>query len=155
MLPLALKLEALGSVALSKIQHHFANNASTEDQLQELDNFLLPSYEARSTYTTTQKLGPFYKKVNRGLGVRKLSTIYRITRISHLVSMLNNYNNNFKFIARYSLELDIKKRGVHRSAESGNFLGFACDESGNFKSISKEDSASHLIGRIYVILYVS
>ena len=43
--------------------------------------------------------------------------------------MLNNDDNDFKFIARNSLELDMKKRGVHRSAESGNFFGFVFEES--------------------------
>ena len=90
-LPLALKLEALENVALSKIQHHFANIAFTEEQLQEL-NKLLASF-LRTTFhihnnTTVRTL--LQKKQIGGLGVRKPSTIYRITRVSHLVSMLNN-----------------------------------------------------------------
>ena len=134
LLPLALKLEALESVALSKIQHHFANTAFTEDQLQDLDklltSFLRNAFHIHNNTTVRTLL---QKKQIGGLGVRKPSRIYRITRVSHLVNMLNNVNDNFKYIARHSLELDMKKRGVRRSAESRNFLGFACDESGKLQ----------------------
>ena len=99
LLPLALKLEALESVALSKVQHHFANTAFTEDQLQELDK-LLASF-LRNTFhihnnTTVRTL--VQKKQIGGLGVRKPSTIYRITRVSHLVSILNNDTNELNLI---------------------------------------------------------
>ena len=131
LLPFALKLEALESVALSKIQHHFANTTLNENQLQELDrllaSFLRNSFHIRNN-TTIKTF--FQKKQYGGLGVRKRSTLYRITRVSHLVSMLNNDNDNIKYIARHSLELDMRKRGVRRSTENRNFLGFACDNLG-------------------------
>ena len=50
-----------------------------------------------------------------------IPTIYRITRVSHLVSMLNNDND------------DMRKRGVRRSTENRNFLGFACDNLGKLQ----------------------
>ena len=118
LLPLALKLEALESVALSKIQHHFANNAFAEDQLQDLDklrgSFLQNTFHIHNNTAVRTLL---QKKQVGGLGVRKPSTIYRITRVSHLVSMLNNDNDNFRHIARHSLELDMKKRNVRLCRE--------------------------------------
>ena len=37
LLPLALKIEALGTTGLSKIEHHFRNTLITEEQLQKFD----------------------------------------------------------------------------------------------------------------------
>ena len=39
-LPLALKIEALGTIALSKIEHFFPNISFTEKNLAELDKLL-------------------------------------------------------------------------------------------------------------------
>ena len=36
-LPLALKIEAFGTMALAKIEHHFCNMYITEEQLNEFD----------------------------------------------------------------------------------------------------------------------
>ena len=47
-----------------------------------------------------------------------------------LVNMLNHSNENIRFVARNSQELDMKKRGVVRSRTENNFLGYAVKENG-------------------------
>ena len=93
-LPLALKIEALGTMGLSKIEHHFSNMLITEEQLQEFDRVTVSCLKKILNCTKM-----FLKKQHGGLGIRKPSTIYRATRINFLIKMLNHLDNNFRFIA--------------------------------------------------------
>ena len=70
----------------------------------------------------------FLKKDKGGLGVRKPSLIYTAARPGFLVNMLNHSNENIRFVARKSLELDMKKRGVVRLRTENNFLRYAVKE---------------------------
>ena len=87
-LPLALKLEALESVVMSKIQHHFPNTNISEELLQEFDkaqtSFLRHLFDI---YTNTTVRTCYMRKQLDGLGVRKPSIVYRATRINHLVKI--------------------------------------------------------------------
>ena len=65
-----------------------------------------------------------------GLGIKKISDTYYVTRISFLLKMLNHEVVDFKMVARESLKLDMAKRGVHRSDEPTNFLGYEVNEDG-------------------------
>ena len=47
-----------------------------------------------------------------GIGVKRVSDVYRTTRLAFLVKMLNHDLPQFRNIARESLRLDIDKRGV-------------------------------------------
>ena len=105
-LPLALKIEGLGTMGLSRIEHHFSNTLVTEEQLQEFDKITVSCLRKifnLNNNTTTRTM--FLKKQHGGLGIRKPSTIYRATRINFLIKMLNHPDNNFRFIARNSLSL--------------------------------------------------
>ena len=75
----------------------------------------------------------FQKKKRLGIGVRKPSRVNRSVRISHLVNMLNHENENIRFVARNSLQLDMKKHGVNRTTDDENFLGFPCENIGKLK----------------------
>ena len=44
--------------------------------------------------------------------------------------MLNHQEVNIRFVARNSFRLDMEKRGVRRSSEERNFLGFKCNNKG-------------------------
>ena len=130
-LPLALKIEALGTMGLSKIEHHFSNTFITEEQLQDFDKVLISCLRKifnLNNNTTTRTM--FIKKQHGGLGIRKPSTIYKATRINLLIKMLNHPDNNFKFIACHSLALDFMKRGIPRSQADNNFLGYSVKENG-------------------------
>ena len=73
-----------------------------------------------------------------GLGVKQLSFVYYSTRIAFLVKILNHDVEKFSFIARESLELDMKKRNVTFVAfQRRNFLDYELDENGalNCKSV--------------------
>ena len=48
--------------------------------------------------------------------------------------MLNHENENIRFVARNSLQLDMKKRSVNRTTDDENFLGFACEITGKLKT---------------------
>ena len=74
---------------------------------------------------------------------------HRSVRISHLVNMLNHENENIRFVARNFLQLDMKKRGVNRTTDDDNFLGFACENTG--KPTLKVGSVSSLTGPNSVI----
>ena len=134
-LSLALKLEALECMAMASIQHYFANTYIDEDHLHKFDKvltaFLRKSF---SIYTNTTVRTMFQKKKSGGIGVRKPSRVYRSVRISHLVNMLNHENENIRFVARNSLQLDMKKRGVNGTTDDENFLGFACANTGKLKT---------------------
>ena len=62
-LPLALKIEALNSMALSKIEHFFPNINFTEDNLAELDKVLTSCLRKMfNIYTNTTVRTMFIKK---------------------------------------------------------------------------------------------
>ena len=54
----------------------------------------------------------FIGRLQGGLGIKKPSNVYRATRISNLVNMLNHEEENIRYIARESLSLDMRARGV-------------------------------------------
>ena len=44
--------------------------------------------------------------------------------------MLNHQEVNIRFVARNSLRLNMENRGVRKSSEEHNFLGFKCNNKG-------------------------
>ena len=62
-LPVALKIEALGTMALSKIEHYFPNINFSEDNLAELDKVLMACLRKMfDIYTNTTVRTMFVKK---------------------------------------------------------------------------------------------
>ena len=132
-----IKLEALEVIALSKIIHHFANTQLTEQHLNELDTLLVKSLrKILSLNHSTTVRTCFQPKSKGGLGVRKPSIVYTATRIAHLVHMLDHPKLNIRFVARNSLSIDMKKRGVVkvRSSVISNLLGYKCKENGSIET---------------------
>ena len=74
--------------------------------------------------------------------------------------MLNNDNDNIKYVARNSLSLDFSKRGAQRSTEENNFLSFKMTASGNLETHVKGGFAvqsdwhqlCHLVSKVGVRL---
>ena len=149
-LPLALKLEALELVVMSKIQHHFPNTNISEELPQEFDkaltSFLRHLFDI---FTNTAACTCYIRKKLGGLEVRKPSIVYRATRINHLIKMLNHIDDNIRYIAKNSLELDMKKRGVKKTMCDPQFLGYECKEDGKLKTNVK--GGFYQIGPIYAI----
>ena len=137
-LPLALKIEALGTIALSKIEHFFSNISFTEENLAELDKLLIlcsrKNFDIYTNTTNTTARTMFMKKQYGGLGIRKPSVVHRATRISFIVNVLNHENQNIQNGARNSLGLDFAKRGARRSVDYSNFLGFETHASGHLET---------------------
>ena len=129
--PLVIKIQALEMIAMSSIYHHFYNTRIMELELQGFDAVLvkyLPIIFGLNHSATVRSC--FQSKQNGGLGIRKSSIVYRATRISHLLAMLNHKEENFRFVARNSLQLDMNKRGVSRTTNENSFLGFKQKENG-------------------------
>ena len=130
-LPLALKASALNNMALVKILHHFYNTRLTEEQLEDIDKSVTKTVrEMYALYTTTTNLVIYLPREYGGIGVKKVSDVYRTTRLAFLVKMLNHDVPQFRNMARESLRLDMVKRGVPLSENSDNFLGYDLNANG-------------------------
>ena len=129
---------------MSKIQYHFPNTYITDEKLSEFEkalaSFLRKVFDL--THSTTVKT-MLLKKQFGGIAMRKPSVVYRTCRICHLIKMLNNDNESIKFIARNSLEIDFIKRGIHRSVDENNFLGFLSKQVGQLNTNIKGGFWSH------------
>ena len=53
--------------------------------------------------------------------------------------MLNHQEVNIRSVATNSLRLDMEKRGVRRSSEQHNFLGFKCNNKGIIETNIKDE----------------
>lgn len=84
-LPLIMKLEAIGQVALSKIQHLFANVHVPRKVLHDLNNKTVQrvrEWFGLNTHTTRDVI--FHTQREGGFGVPDIEWTYISTRLSHL-----------------------------------------------------------------------
>ena len=72
----------------------------------------------------------YQPEVKGCFGVRLPSIVYHASRIAHLISMLNHEEENIRFVARNSLELDMHKRNISRVYHGRNCLGFEIKDDG-------------------------
>ena len=130
--------------------------------LAELDKVLTACLRKMlNIYTNTTFRTMFMKKQFGGIGIRKPSTVYRATRISFLVNMLNHENDNIRYVARNSLSLDFNKRVAERSIEEYNLLGFSTTAKdnlkthfkGGFRDKSDWPQLCHLLSKVGVRLH--
>lgn len=108
-----MKIHALCEIALSKIQHLFANVHIAKKILKELNNktvSVVRQWLGLNTHTTRSTL--FANRSVGRLGVPKLEWIYTASRINHLLHMLNNDDPTVPTMACNSLLLDLQKRKV-------------------------------------------
>ena len=137
-LPVSLKCSAFNNMALAKVLHHFSNTRLKEGVLKDLDKYLINKVrELFRLYSTTTRLIVYLPRMNGGLGIRKVSHVYYITRVAFLIKMLNHPEDIFSDLARRSLQLDMKKRGVSLTNSSNNFLGYEVDEKGYLSTKTK------------------
>ena len=131
-LPLVMKLEAIGQVAMSKIQHLFANVHIPRKILFELNNRTVQrvrQWFGLNTHTTRDII--FHSQREGGLGVPDIEWTYISTRLSHLLNMLNSDDRTVRELARASLLLDMERRKVPRARDlTPSFLGFKQKPSG-------------------------
>ena len=112
-------------MALAKILHHFNNTRFTEEQLDALDKAVTKIVRnLYDLYSSTTQLIIYLPREHGGIGIKRVSAVYRTTRIAFLVKMLNHGEHQFRNIARQSLRLDMIKRGVAESGHENNFLGY-------------------------------
>ena len=112
-LPLPLKASAFNNLALVKILHHFYNTRLSEEQLEKLDILLTSAVrDLYVLYKSTTSLVIYLPREHGGIGVKRISDVYRSIRLAFLIEMLNHDVTQFKEVARYSLKLDMEKRRV-------------------------------------------
>ena len=137
--PIPVKLEALEIMALAKIAHQFANTRISEEKVSEFDKVLIKCLRRISECCfgigdTITIRACYQPKVKGGFGVRLPSIVYHASRIAHLISMLNHEEENIRFVARNSLELDMHKRNISRVHHGRNCLGFEIKNDGKFST---------------------
>ena len=119
-------------LALAKILHHFYNTWLTEELLEKLDNLLTSA--VRDLYALNKSatsLVIYLPREHGGISVKRISDIYRSTRLPFLIKMLNHDVTQFKEVARYSLKLDMEKRGVPTTQERENVFGYKLKNDGH------------------------
>ena len=81
-LPLSLKASAFNNMALAKILHHFNNTRFTEEQLEELDKAQTQTVRnLYDLYSSTTQLIIYLPREDGGIGIKRVSAVYRTTRI--------------------------------------------------------------------------
>ena len=124
-LPFSFKVCALNNMALAKVFHFFCNTRFQDKLLVETDTFLTNKVrELLFLYKSTTRDAIYLSRLNGGIGVKQFSTVYYCTRVAFISKILNHYEESFKNIARESLKLDMKKRGINTSNAVNNFLGY-------------------------------
>ena len=66
----------------------------------------------------------YLSRLYGGIGVKQFSALYYCTRVAFITKILNHNEEIFKNIARESLKLGMKKRGINTSNAVNNFLGY-------------------------------
>ena len=113
-------------MALAKVLHFFYNTRFQNKLLVEIDTFLTNKVrELFSLYKSTTKDVIYLSSLHGGIGVKQFSTVYHYcTSVAFITRMLNRNEEIFKNIARESLKLDMKKRGINTSYAVNNVLGY-------------------------------
>ena len=115
---------------MATIEHSFEQQF-TEENLEVGDKALKSFLRKLFDLNTNRTVSTMFLKWDKGgFCVRKPSLIYTAARIGFLAKMLNHSNENIRFVARNSLELDMKERGVVRSITENNFLRYPVKEKG-------------------------
>ena len=97
----------------------------------DIDKSVTPTVrEKYGLYTTTTNLVIYLPREYGGIGVKRVSDVYRTTRLAFLVMMMNHDVPQFRNMARESLRLDMVQRGVPLSENSNNFLGYNLNSNG-------------------------
>ena len=135
-LPLLMKLDGIRQIAISKVQHFFANVHISRKVLQDLNNRTVKTVRrwfGMNSHTTRDVI--HHSRREGGLGVPDFEWTYFSTRLSHLLCMLNNDDDTVREMARASLFLDLGKRKVPRAREAEqSFLGFRKKANGKLET---------------------
>ena len=130
-LPITLKCSAINNLALAQILHHFYNTRLEEQEIEDLDKYVTTKIrQLLGIYSSTTDLIIYLPRKNGGIGIKRISDVYRSTRIAFLIKMINHSEKHFQNIARESLNLDFKKRKIISSNEENNFLGYSVNMNG-------------------------
>ena len=132
-LKIKISSSALNNVALAKVVHHFCNTRIVS--LQKFDEILTSVPFAKCMVCTLQqhKLSSTCHWSLELIGIKRISDVYRTTRLAFLIEMLNHPVRSFSYVARESLKLDMKKKNVDMSTEEdNNFMGYELKCDGDF-----------------------
>ena len=90
----------------------------------------------------------FVDRLNGGLGFKRPSHVCR----ADLMKMLNHEEENIRFIARESLKLDMKSRGVSVTDTERNFLGYSLDQNHRLATTKTYGGSSDLPDLLFHVL---
>ena len=117
-----MKLDAIREVVLAKVQHLFANVHILQNVLGDMNN---KTVQAVRKWPGLNSPGISSSSHVKRLGVPNMEWVYTATRLTRLISMLNNDDATVRELARASLLLDLRKRKVPLAkAGQDSFLGF-------------------------------
>ena len=105
-LPLALKASAFNNMVLARILHHFYNSRLSEEQFDHMDATLTKIIRRfYGLYETTTQLVIYLPRDHGGIGIKRVSDVYRTTGLAFLVKMLNHPVDNSVMLRENLLSL--------------------------------------------------
>ena len=100
--------------------------------LEKLDDILTSAVcDLYGLYKSTTLLVIYLPYEHGSIGVKHILDVYRSTRLAFLIKMLNHDFTQFNEVARYSLKLDMEKRGVPTTQQRENFFGYKLENDGH------------------------
>lgn len=139
-LPISAKIEAINVMICSALESKFCNTNIPMQKLKWYEDEIVSRVRKwLGLSTNANRKFMFVTKNNGGLGLRNPTNMYIARKISFMVEMLNNDDDQVRYIARESFQLHMKKRKV-MPAQPGtpSFGGYEVSTSGIIKKQSKQ-----------------
>ena len=126
-LPVAAKLQAVNTMATSKLNFYFSNNKFTEKRLDELEDIIVFYTRAwLGLNKSSTRSFMFTPRDQGGLGLFNPRINYHAKKLSFYLSVLNSDDEQTRASARESLRLHMTKRKCQQSRDpENNFAGYS------------------------------
>ena len=134
-LPAPAKLQAINSMAMSKLIFYFPIMHFTEKILEYVETRIVASVRSslKLNKSSTRSF-MFLSKKEGGLGILNPQTLYHAKRLAFAIKCLNSDDDQVQLTARESLRLHMEKRKVSLFDETSDtllqFAGYQTDENG-------------------------
>ena len=141
-LPVAAKLQAINTMAISKLNFYFPNMLFTEKTLDRLEDVIVSSF--RSWFelnNSSNRAFMFTPRKEGGLGLIRPRTMYYAKKLSFYLSVLNSDDEQTKHTARHSLTLHMTKRKCELADPNteSNYAGYKLNEDNKLIKGSRVD----------------
>ncbi len=132
-LPAAAKIQAINTMAISKLLFYFPILHFSEKVLDEIEDEVVSSVRKwLKLNTSCTRSVMFLARRDGGLGILNPRTMYHAKKVAFMVKSLNSDDEQVERAARSSLELHMKKRKVNyiNDSETPQFAGYETDGNG-------------------------